>query len=180
MTYQIDYSSLEDGSYQFDFQVDDRLFSRFENTEIRNAELEVSAEILKKSDEISLHLKGKGSIELQCDRCLDFFLHEINTDNDVQIHLAEETNFDTDEDFVCFDRSAEKLDISYFIYEMVILSLPIRRVHPEGEDGNSMCNPDVVKYITGESAITDLDGDVIDEAEADENWKEDLKNLLNN
>lgn len=171
---------MDDGSYQFDFQVGDDLFLRFDNEEIRESKLEVSVELVKKTEGISLFLKGKGEIELQCDRCLDYFLHDIDSQHEVQIHLAEETNFDTDEDFVCLARSEEKLDLAYFIYEMVILSLPIRRVHPEDEDGNSMCNPEVVKYITGESSITDLEGDVIDEADSNESWKEDLKNLLNN
>lgn len=181
LTYQIQHTELDDGSHQFDFQADDKIISRFENEEIRNTDLSVSAILERKSDDFMLILDAKGSIELQCDRCLDFFTRDMKLHHEVSIQLAEETNFDTDEDFVTLSKSDNYLDIAYFIYEMIILDLPIRRVHPEDENGNSMCNPDVIKYITGESQITEEEGEVIDSADqANENWKDDLKNLLNN
>lgn len=180
LTYQIQHTELGDGEHQFDFQTDDRIISRFENEEIRNTDLSVSAILERKSDDFILILDGKGSIELQCDRCLDFFTRDMNLHHEVSIQLAEETNFDTDEEFVTLSKSDNYLDIAYFIYEMIILDLPIRRVHPEDENGNSMCNPDVIKFITGESQITEEERKVIDSDQGNENWKDDLKNLLNN
>lgn len=180
LTYQIQHSELENGEHQFDFQVDDKLFLRFENEEIRNVKLNLSAKLTRKSDDFILFLDAEGDFEMQCDRCLDFFSQPIDLHHEVVIKLDEETNFDTDEDFVTLDRNDNYLDIAYFIYEMVMLSLPIRRVHPEDEYGNSGCNPEVIKYITGESHITEEDAEPIDAPESDEKWKEKLKNLYNN
>ncbi len=155
-TYEIKHCELDNGVHQFDFQVDGSLFVAYGNQEINNANLRVSVELVKKTQELSLLLQGKGEIELQCDRCLDFFSHNIDANHEVSIHFAEETNFDTDEDYVYLSRSEETLNLSYFIYEMLMLSLPIRRVHPENENGETKCNPEVVKYISGESFITEL------------------------
>lgn len=180
LTYQIQHSELENGEHQFDFQVDDKLFVRFENEEIQNANLKLSAKIKRKSDDFLLFLDADGEFEMQCDRCLDYFLQTVNLHHEIVIRLDEKTNFNTDEDFVTLDRNEKHLDIAYFIYEMIMLSLPIRRVHPDDENGNSMCNPDVVKYITGESHITEEEAEPIEAPESDDNWKKKLKNLYNN
>ena len=180
LKYQIQHEKLENGVHQFDYQVDGALFSRFENEEIQGADLKVTIDLKKNSEGFTLFLSAIGEIELQCDRCLDFFSHPLEISHEVIVKLDDKTDFDTDHDFVCLDRTCDSIDVSYFIYEMVIVNLPIRRVHPEDENGESLCNPEIVKYIAGESLITEEDAQVIEEAESNENWKEDLKNLLNN
>lgn len=179
LTYQIQYNSLENGDHQFDFHVDKRLILRFNDESINDADINVDAVLSRKGDEFILRLKGKGIVELQCDRCLDYYKQPLDLTHEVVIRLAEETNFDLDEDYVTLNKNSNFIDIAVFIYEMITFGLPIRRVHPEDENGESMCNPEVVKYITGESMITDEDQEVIDSKDVNEDWKEELKDLLN-
>jgi uncharacterized metal-binding protein YceD (DUF177 family) len=40
--------------------------------------------------------------------------------------------------------------MSQYIYEYIHLLLPMRKVHGTDEDGNSLCNPDVISRITEE------------------------------
>jgi uncharacterized metal-binding protein YceD (DUF177 family) len=38
-------------------------------------------------------------------------------------------------------------DVSPFIYEFIHLSLPVRRVHPDNEQGESTCDPEVIRLL---------------------------------
>jgi uncharacterized protein len=175
-TYQIAFQNLDNGSYDFHFQVDKLLFVQFENEEIHDADLSVSCSLERKFDDFLMKLHAKGSLDLQCDRCLDLYSQEISLNHEINIRLDSETNYDLEENYVTISRESDYIDVSYFIYEMVILGLPIRRVHPEDENGNSLCNPDVIKYIAGESIeIDEKETDI-----SDNHWKETLKTFINN
>jgi len=39
------------------------------------------------------------------------------------------------------------LDVSTWIYEFIILSIPIQHIHPDHEDGSSGCNPEVIAFL---------------------------------
>ena len=45
-----------------------------------------------------------------------------------------------------------EIDLKDYIYELIFLNIPIRKVHPDDEDGNSTCNPEMLnkleKYTT--------------------------------
>ena len=40
-----------------------------------------------------------------------------------------------------------EIDLSQYLYEYINLILPYRKVHGEDENGNSLCNPDIIKKI---------------------------------
>ena len=67
-----------------------------------------------------------------------------------------------------------QVEIAQYIYEFVILSLPIRRVHPDGEDGESLCDPVMIKKLEE----LRYHGKTSDEPE-DPRWKE-LKKFSGN
>jgi uncharacterized metal-binding protein YceD (DUF177 family) len=39
------------------------------------------------------------------------------------------------------------LDISGWLYEFVMLSIPLQRVHPDKENGEPGCNPEIIKLL---------------------------------
>jgi uncharacterized metal-binding protein YceD (DUF177 family) len=48
---------------------------------------------------------------------------------------------------VFIPRSETVIDISNWLYEFVMLSIPLQRVHPDKEDGTSTCNPEVLDLL---------------------------------
>jgi DUF177 domain-containing protein len=54
---------------------------------------------------------------------------------------------DEDDDIITIAANEHELDLSQYIYEYITLSLPIKRVHPEDEKGNSTCNKEVLKKL---------------------------------
>ena len=53
-----------------------------------------------------------------------------------------------DEDDVVFiPRSETVLDVAEWIYEFIMLSIPIQHIHPDKEDGSEGCNPEALKLL---------------------------------
>ena len=77
------------------------------------------------------------------------------------------------ENIICLLPSEHEFDISHYVYESIKLSIPIKQVHPENENGEVSCNPEMLErlnnYITDKPADEDIDP----------RWN-DLKNLKAN
>ncbi len=179
LTYQIQHSSLEKGLHDFDFKVDKALFDRFENDEVQNPDIAVHVALDKRNHEYILDITADGTIDLQCDRCLDYFTHTVDAHQRLVMRLAEETEFDLDEDFVTLDRDSNSVDIAYLIFETIVLSLPLKRVHPLDGNGEYTCNSEVTKYIAGESKLRPDEENNQTGGTGDEDWKNDLQDLIN-
>jgi uncharacterized metal-binding protein YceD (DUF177 family) len=78
---------------------------------------------------------------------------------------------DSDPDIITLPVDEHELDLKQHIYEFILLDLPIKRVHPDDNDGNSTCDPVMLKKL--EELIVE------DEIENDPRWDE-LKKLIDN
>jgi uncharacterized metal-binding protein YceD (DUF177 family) len=67
-----------------------------------------------------------------------------------------------------------QVEIAQYIYEFVILSLPIRRVHPDGDNGETLCDPVMIKKLEE----LRYHGDNLDEPD-DPRWNE-LRKFIGN
>ena len=146
--YNIIISKLKDGNEEkFSFTVEDKFFSYYENTIIKGGNIAVELNVLKKQDIFILNLNLEGYVVLTCDRCLDEYDENISFKDEILIKLGDETNFDTDEDFIILDRKTIKINISRFIYESVEFALPLAHIHPKDKNGKSTCNPIMIEKL---------------------------------
>jgi uncharacterized metal-binding protein YceD (DUF177 family) len=80
---------------------------------------------------------------------------------------------DDDPDIISLSSDENELDLRQNFYEYIHLALPIKRVHPDDKNGNSTCNPEMLKKLK------ELLVDEEDEKHIDPRW-DDLKKLMNN
>lgn len=111
---------LKAGRTHFDWKADGEFFGTFENSEILDADLEIGVDVDNLVEKIEVNCTIDGTVTVICDRCLE------------RLTLPVHTSFFED----------ETLDLTQDIYDYVCISLPLQRVHPEGE-----CNPETVKYL---------------------------------
>ena len=45
------------------------------------------------------------------------------------------------------DENTYEIDLFHFVYESIVLALPIRIVHEDDADGNPTCDPEVMKRL---------------------------------
>ena len=144
--YTLPFSGLSEGKHQFDFKIDDRFFAEFEGSEVEKGDLEVAVELEKRSTYLRLSFSISGVVELVCDRCLENFSYPIKSKRELLVKFSEKPVEDEAE-LIYLHPTAFQVEAAQFIYEFVILSLPIRRIHPDGEDGKSLCDPVMIRKL---------------------------------
>lgn len=148
--YCINFHGLSLGNHHFTLEFNDDLFQLFPNPTTQKGSGIVEIEMLKHSSFMELEVEIKGEIEVECDRCLELYPQQVEFEGSLIAKISEEAG-EYDGDIIWLSPRDAKLDLAQWIYESIILGLPIQRVHPEIED----CNPEVVKYITGEVDFED-------------------------
>jgi uncharacterized metal-binding protein YceD (DUF177 family) len=100
---------------------------------------------------MDLHLDIGGKVNVACDRCNEPVEVEVSGKERLIVKLGDHY-FEESEDVQVIPDTAHKFDLGPFLYEYIHLMLPIRRVHPEDEKGNSLCDPDILKKLNELSA----------------------------
>ena len=143
-------NGLATGKNEFSWMVGKEFFESFENSEIIDAELDVTAVVEKSGRYVGVDCDVVGKVVVECDRCLE----ELEMPVDVEIMLSvkygeEESSEDPHEgerEVIFVPETDAELDMSQIVYDYVCLALPMQRVHPDGE-----CNPDAMRHLSGET-----------------------------
>lgn len=163
----IPYKGLKDAVHTFETQIGNSFFDEFKSEEIKGGNLSVLIRLDKKEHLMVFDFEIEGNVNLMCDRCLDFFNQPTNFEGKFYVKFGEETMEETEE-LLILSNDEYEIDLSKFIYDSIILSLPITRIHPDDEEGNSTCN---------EAMLDKLEEHQIDEEDhIDPRW-EALKNI---
>jgi len=169
-TYTIPLSGLKEGRHTFDFEIDNKFFEHFEESEVKEGSLIANVVMDKKSSHLDLAIKISGKVRICCDRCLEMFLHPVVCENRLLVKFGKALE-DIDPDILYLPVGENELDLKQHIYEFILLDLPIKRIHPDDKNGNSTCDPEMLKK---------LDELIIEEdRKEDPRWNE-LKKLMNN
>jgi uncharacterized metal-binding protein YceD (DUF177 family) len=145
--YKIAFSSLTPGTHIFDFQIDSTFFEEGENTGIISGNIAVNVTMMKEERMMDLHFSLRGAVVVPCDRCLEPVEVEVKGNERLIIKLGDRYVEETDEIQIIPD-TEHQVDLAPFLYEFVYLMVPMRRVHDEDEDGNSLCDPEILKKIS--------------------------------
>ena len=169
--YTVQFSGLKEGLHLFDFSVDERFFAGFEESEITKGSVIVQVKLEKRSTYLRLTFKLEGEVELICDRCLDNYLQPIKSSYPMLVKFSE-TETDDGDEVIYIHPGAHQVEIAKLIYEFIVLSIPIRHVHPEGKHGKTLCNPEMLDKLN-EYKAPDLD----ESSPVDPRW-DDLKKII--
>ncbi len=146
MDYKIPLNSVQDGKNDYSFSLDKKFFDEFSGSDILDGNIDAELQITKnyKGLECYVHLNGK--VKVTCDKCLDEYFEDITYNGKLYFEFGNETQEVTDE-LIYLSKSEDFIDFGQYIYEFIELSLPIQKFHPVDEDGNILCNPEMLKRI---------------------------------
>ena len=148
-------NGLAAGQHEFCWQVGKEFFESFENSEILDSELNVTARVEKSGRYLGIDCDVEGTVTVECDRCLDELEMPIEVEIRLSVKYGEEESSDEhhegEREVVFVPETDAEFDMSQIIYDYVCLDLPMQRIHEDGD-----CNPDALKHLSaGPAPVSD-------------------------
>lgn len=124
----------------FQVEIDDDFFSQCNGLITKGkVEAEVVCDKIN-ADRFHFEFHSFGVVSTPCDRCLDDVELRIDVNNELYVAMADEDNDEGEIMYV--NRNNPEINLKDLVYQFVVLSMPIRRVHEPG-----MCNEAVMKSM---------------------------------
>ena len=151
-------NGLATGRNLLSWTVGKEFFESFENSEVIDAELDIDVTVEKSGRYVGVDCYIEGSVSVECDRCLERLDIPVDEEVLLSVKYGEEESADDPQEgtreVIFVPEDGAELNMSQIIYDYVCLSLPMQRMHDEGE-----CNPDALKYLGSSSDAGASEGD---------------------
>jgi len=168
--YTIQFAGLKQGLHEFDYEITDKFFESIDYSEVKKAKIKVKLNLLKQSTTLLLDFNISGTIKAICDRCTDEFDLPINGEFKLVVKVGGIPENDENEDVITVSVNDQELNLIHYLYEYIMLSIPIKKVHPDDKKGKSTCNKEMLEKLN--SYIINKE----QEQQVDPRWK-DLKKI---
>ncbi len=132
--FDISFVGLKDGVNQFEYRIENEFFDFFEYDEFYSSNIKVDLAFLKKPTLFELNFTFLGWVEVTCDVTNELFKYPIETSIDLVVKFGQEFN-DENEELLIIPYSDHKINVAQYIYEVIVLALPLKRIHPGVNDG---------------------------------------------
>ena len=134
--FQIDLLDAQLEGKEFDFLFDDAAFQEIDGLVTKGNILAHVVCTRASQTGFLFCVRCEGTVCVPCDRCLADVELRIDTTDELTVRLGD--IYEDDGDVVTVPETEGLLDISLPIYEFVVLSMPIRRIHEPGKCDNAM------------------------------------------
>lgn len=169
----IPFIGLKLGKHHFEFQINKKFFENFDYHEFEDCDIKIAIVLEKKSTLLELDFKQKGTVHVPCDLTNEMFDLPVKAKLHLVVQFGDDFNNDNEE-LLILPHGEHQLDVSQYIYEMIVLSVPFKRVHPGIKDGS--LNTEALDKLT-ELSVKEKKQNNIKQEEIDPRWDK-LKQLL--
>ena len=171
--YNVDLKGLK-AELNLKFHLDNAFFGDIEGEEFQKGNVEATVVVKKNRDVFDFAFSLAGTVVVPCDRCLDDLEIDVETENTLRVKLGEE--YADEGDIVVVPEQDGDFNIAWYLYEFIVLALPMKRVHAPGK-----CNRDMANKLKKHSACESDDEPTGNDDEdapfvIDPRW-ESLKNI---
>ncbi len=142
--YTIQFVGLKLGEHCFEYKTDKKFFDYFEYDEFNDAKLDVKVVLNKKTTLLELQFEVSGTVNVNCDLTNEPFNQQISSDFNLVVKFGEVFN-DENEDILILPYAEYEVNIAQYIYELIVLSVPFKKVHPGVKDGT--LNSDILDKL---------------------------------
>ena len=168
--YSIAFKGLAPGKHIFEYEIDGKFLSEYGSGFVDEGKVTVRIILEKQSSLMILSFEVDGTLNVQCDRCLEMYDQPIKGSERIFVKFGEK-DFVEGDDVIWVSTNDYQLNVSQLIYEFICLAIPIKRVHPDDENANTTCDPVMIEKLGKYVVREDQENKSI--------WN-DLKKLLDN
>lgn len=149
--FEIAWQGLKPGPHTYVYDIDDRFMEGREIDEsFKDWDVKVTVGFDKHESFFMLHFDIDGLVSVPCDRCGDEFKLRLWDEFDLVVKLTgdDAEKIEDEDDVVFIPRSETVIDISNWVYEFLMLSVPLQHIHPDQADGKPGCNPQALNLLS--------------------------------
>ena len=170
--FTIPFVGLKVGEHHFDYKIGQSFFEDFEYEDFNDSSINVDLLLNKKETLLELNFKISGTVNVNCDLTNEPYDQKISNEFDLVVKFGDEYN-DENIDILILPHGEYEVNIQQYIYELIVLAVPNKRVHPGVKDGS--LDSDILKKL--EELSPKIKEDKKDIEEIDPRWNT-LKKLL--
>lgn len=179
--YNIVLKDINDGVRIFEYTLDDAYFAKIDSPEVQRGKVNAKVSVIKKITTYELSFKLEGNVYIPCNRCLDDMEQFIKHNEKIQVKFG--TTFSEENEIVVVPEAEGSINVAWFLYEFIVLNIPIKHIHAPGE-----CNKNMVdrlkRHITrqkddkDDNSLFEDDDDVLapEDTQSDPRW-DSLQNI---
>lgn len=149
ISYSLPVKGMGVGIHGFDFSIDHLFFEHFESSPIREADIDLHLDFDKRIDMYVLDFSFSGTVRTECDRCLAPINLPIESEQQLVVKFSHEPG-DEEADIVYVSPDIEQFKIAQYIYEYIVLSLPMIKVYDCEDEEPLPCDEEMLNRLEAE------------------------------
>lgn len=162
--YTIPFVGLKIGKHHFDYEINRTFFELFGFDEFNDVDVKVNLLFEKKNTMLELTFEVEGVVNVDCDLTMESYNEEIFNELHLIVKFGESYE-EVNEELLIIPHGEFQLEVQQYIYEAIVLAMPLKRVHPGVEDGS--LDSQILQKLE------ELKPNVSDESEMKKNIKEE-------
>lgn len=174
--FTIPFVGLKQGRHEFEYDIDKEFFEHFDYDEFHRSDVKVGLLFEKKPTMMELTFTAAGKVNIDCDLTNEPYDQDIEGILKMVVKFGDEFN-DDNEELLIIPHGEFQLNVAQYIYELIVLSVPLKRVHPGVLDG-TLSSEMLEKLEELSPKEAGELNDIEDQEDIDPRWNK-LKNLLN-
>jgi uncharacterized metal-binding protein YceD (DUF177 family) len=159
--YKVDLKSLSPGVHEFEYLLENKFFIDIDGAEVQKGKVKVFLTVKRSTIMFEMDFRIEGVVYVPCDRCLDDLELPVESKNRLVVKFGKEYAEESDE-IVVIPEEEGAINLAWFLYEFVALTVPMKHIHPPGR-----CNKAMSSKLKKHSASSPDDDDAYDDASAD-------------
>lgn len=168
--FEIPLTGMQLGLHQYHFDVDDAFFSKMEGNPLGSAKFSVDVDMHLHLESILFEFRLEGKVAATCDRCLAAIQLPIESTHELRVKMDDLEG--EEGDLVYIPKDAHQIDISPWIYEFAVLSMPMSNRYDCESDNPRPCDMATLRLL--EESAEESEEPLNDQTPT---WINQLKNL---
>jgi uncharacterized protein len=173
--YDLNIAKLADKTHHFVFELDRAFFEQFDQQLIPDGTVHADVTLHKTDRLLTLDFDIKGTVRQVCDRSLDDYDQEIDTQEQLLVRYGDR-EVELDDNVLQITADTQTLPLAQHLFDYIGLALPMKKLHPRFQNEPDEDPDSATKLIFTTRQDGDSDGDDDGDDDIDPRWNA-LRNL---
>ena len=158
--YKVNIIGLSQNAHHFDYEFGQEFFETYGKALLENGHFKAQVTLDKGETMIEANFHIQGKANLICDRSLEPFEYPMDIDRKILFKYGQEEKELSDE-IVLITREHISLDVGQYMYELICVNIPMKRLHPKFQD-NDLEESEIQLVYSSPIEETEKEEDAID------------------